>query len=636
MTTIDTQGPTTRRLAERIIAHGAAMPPRARTPASIVLSESRSIWRSRFFWKLYYGYVALILATTAAIGLVVAYQLEKNQRGVLHTRLADQAHTVRSLLTAEAAGGGNAAIDYGAYRAEIDALSRRVGMTLTVFSGEGDVVIGSRGSPALGESEDPALLRRAAADEARLGTGQTAGPDGEPTLSVVSGFANGPFVRAEIPTSVLDGQLSGLRRTVLLASISAALGALVLGFLHARQITRPLASMTAVAEAMSEGDYDQRLLVRDEDEFGTLAQALNRLASSCRDRMQTIITDRNKVVAILGSMVEGVVAIDAQERILHINRAARRLLGVGSRRVEGRPVWDVTHVQEASEILGACLKSADERMGELCLAGNPRDQYVELHAAPLLAEDGSPVGAVLVLYEVTELRHLESVRQDFVANVSHELKTPIAAIRGLVETVIDDPDMTPQYRDRFLGRIRDQADRLTTLVTELLTIARLESAEGVLERSLIDFREVVRASLQTHRTGAEEKGLTLVDDLPSRPARIEGEPEALRVAVDNLLDNAIKYTLHGGHITVSLAQHGDEVLLEVRDNGIGIEPEHLDRIFERFYRVDKARSRELGGTGLGLSIVKHIARAHAGRVWVESTAGKGSVFRIAIPASDVA
>ena len=612
-----------RRLAERIVATAA---PDGDPPESSFDIATRSVWRSRFFWKLYYGYVALILATTAAVGLIGAYQVENNERAQLESSLAQRAQTILMLLH----DAGHAVEGALAQLAEASTVD------FAVFDGEGTVLLSTVEDAPVGSHEPVASLRRGAADDDRLHT--TTAPDGARRLWVVVENTGGrgsarqepTFVRVEMSAEVLATQLADLRWSVLVASIVAAIGALLLGFLHARQISRPLASMTAVAESMSAGDYDQRLAVRDEDEFGTLAQALNRLAASCRERMQTIITDRNKVVAILGSMVEGVVAIDAQERILHINRAARRLLGVGVR-VEGRSVWEVTEVREAAEILTSCLRTASERVGELQLERAPRNQFVELHGAPLLAEDGSPVGSVLVLYEVTELRHLESVRQDFVANVSHELKTPIAAIRGLVETIIDDPEMTSDYRERFLGRIRDQADRLTTLVTELLTLARLESAEGVLETSLMDFRETVRQSLDSHRNSAEEKGLSTSESITREFARIEGEPEALRVVVDNLLDNAVKYTQHGGHVHVELEIVGDEVVLKVRDDGIGIDPDHLDRIFERFYRVDKARSRELGGTGLGLSIVKHIARAHAGRVWVESKPGRGSTFYLAIP-----
>ena len=228
------------------------------------------------------------------------------------------------------------------------------------------------------------------------------------------------------------------------------------------------------------------------------------------------------------------------------------------------------------------------------------------------------------------------MRRDFVTNVSHELKTPLTAVRGFVETLLDDPATEPEIQQRFLGKIRHHTYRLSALVTDLLTLSRVESQGLRAERRPMDLREPTRASANLLASRAEEKGLTLHADLPDRALPVMGDVEMLRQVVDNLLDNAIKYTPQGGTVWLRLVENGDSAILEVRDTGVGLEPQHQQRIFERFYRVDRSRSRELGGTGLGLSIVKHVALAHNGNVSVQSTPGEGSTFRVEIPVDPTA
>jgi two-component system phosphate regulon sensor histidine kinase PhoR len=241
---------------------------------------------------------------------------------------------------------------------------------------------------------------------------------------------------------------------------------------------------------------------------------------------------------------------------------------------------------------------------------------------------------VLVLHEVTELRRLETLRRDFVANVSHELKTPLTAIRGLVETLEDDDAMPAELRRRFLGKIRVQGEHLAAQVADLLTLSRLESLERPLEMERMDLRDLARQALALHQGGAEERGLVLAAEIPDGPLVVKGERAALVQALGNLLDNALKYTPAGGTVTLRLRADGSRTLFEVEDTGIGIEPRDRERIFERFYRVDRARSRALGGTGLGLAIVKHVAQRHGGRVAVASVPGQGSVFTLSLPPAE--
>ncbi len=399
----------------------------------------------------------------------------------------------------------------------------------------------------------------------------------------------------------------------------------------ARPYARGIERITAMARAVSRGEFDDDLAPEDAAPFQDLAAALSAVARAGRERAEAGASDRHKVVAILGAMVEGVLAVDAEQRILLVNGAAAKILQLSSSRPDGKRVSEVTRVPEITAILGSVLAGRTTEHGELRVVGPPRDRWVELHATPLRAHDGGAGGAVLVLHDVTELRRLEGVRRDFVANVSHELKTPITAIRGLIETCLDDPAMDPVTRERFLARSREQALRLSALVTDLLTLSRVESGEPVREPLRIDLRAPVGDAVAALRALAEDKGITIDCNFDQEAVTVLGDGELLRLVASNLLDNAVKYTPRGGHIAVRVDRSATHARLEVEDDGIGIEPKHVDRIFQRFYRVDKARSRELGGTGLGLSIVRHVCLAHGGDVGVDSTPGRGSTFRVRIP-----
>ena len=277
------------------------------------------------------------------------------------------------------------------------------------------------------------------------------------------------------------------------------------------------------------------------------------------------------------------------------------------------------------------MRDARSRQQDLRVVAPPRDRHVELHATPLRDADGDLVGAVLVLHDVTDLRRLEAIRREFVANVSHELKTPITAIRGMVETVLDDEGMDPIFRHRFLVRIREQSFRLSELVTDLLTLSRIESEALVGEMAVLDLRGPIRQSLDALQPLADGKDIRVSVDLPDEPVPVLGEAEALRLVFGNLLENAIEFTPAGRRVSLRLAVAERDAIAEVVDEGIGIEPKHVDRIFQRFYRVDQARARELGGTGLGLSIVRHVCIAHRGEVQVDSRPGVGSTFRVRLP-----
>jgi two-component system phosphate regulon sensor histidine kinase PhoR len=330
-------------------------------------------------------------------------------------------------------------------------------------------------------------------------------------------------------------------------------------------------------------------------------------------------------------MVEGVVAVDARERVIHMNGPAGEILGADPAASLGQPLGTVTRVREIPDVLSDTLRSGVPRSREIHLPGVGGTRMLEVHSAPIRGAGREGAGAVVVLHDVTELRRLEGVRRDFVANVSHELKTPLTVVRATVETMLEDPAMDPEMRARFLQKMRVQTDRLTSIVTDLLSLARIESATEGPELEPLDLREPSKESFRALAPSAEARRLRMEIDLPDQPVPIRGDRASLRLAIDNLLDNAVKYTPPGGRVRLHLFTRDGEAVVEVEDTGIGIDPRHGERVFERFYRVDKARSRDLGGTGLGLSIVRNAMVVHGGRVEYESEPGAGSVFRLFLP-----
>jgi len=398
------------------------------------------------------------------------------------------------------------------------------------------------------------------------------------------------------------------------------------------RLRTPLRSLTQAANSLAEGNYDEQVSPYSAQEAAPLVRAFNSMADKLNERIEVLSREENKVRTILAGMVEGVVAVDPYAQILHMNKAACEILNVSVDDPEGWHIYDVIEVEEVGELLRQTLRDGVERVEELKIMKDDQEQVLEAHASPLRGRDGELSGGLVVLDDVTQIQRLERVRTDFVANVSHELKTPVTAISGLVETLIESEEMDQETRSRFLEKIQNQSFRLSTLVADLLALSRVEAQdEQEIELRRMDLRIVVMDSVRRAMVAAEEKDIQLHSQLPEDEVNVEGEEEALRQVVDNLLDNAIKYTQGGGGVSLSIEVEEEWAILLVKDSGIGIEAEHLERIFERFYRVDKARSREVGGTGLGLSIVKHFTARMGGVVGVESEPGVGTTFRVELP-----
>jgi two-component system phosphate regulon sensor histidine kinase PhoR len=586
--------------------------------------------RSRFFWKVYAVCVAVIVVTAAIMDLLLTNKVEQDLRAEIRQSLEVRTRLLRAIARSSLLDAPEPD-----FQTRIRDLGQETGTRFTVIRADGTVIADSQENPASMDNHGrrPEVLE-ALTNSSGMATRLSATTGFEMMYCALTVPENGRvigFVRVSIPLQWVQEWMGHLRRLIAFGAILAAGCSLILGLFFTRRVTQPLHAITVAAEAIAGGDYGRRVRIDGSDEIGKLARAFNTMAGEMRERMETVTRDRNQLAAILGGMVEGVVAIDQNERILHLNDVARRLLGVPRDGGIGKPVWEATRLHTIHELLGRAMRTGQDIVDDLHVPFGARDLVVGVHASPLRSGEGQVVGAVVVLHDVTELRRLEAVRRDFVANVSHELKTPLTAIHGIVETLLDDEAMEAAQQRRFLAKIHDQSAQMATLVTDLLTLARVESKESALSQEPLDLREQATESARLLQPEVEAKGHRLTLDLPDSPVRIVGDEKAVRQIIGNLLDNAIKYTPEGGRIGVRVRAEGEQAVIEVQDTGIGIEPRHQDRIFERFYRVDKGRSRALGGTGLGLSIVKHMTSALGGEVAVESTPGEGSTFRVRLP-----
>jgi two-component system, OmpR family, phosphate regulon sensor histidine kinase PhoR len=361
---------------------------------------------------------------------------------------------------------------------------------------------------------------------------------------------------------------------------------------------------------------------------------LNHMAEELDDKIGTLTRERNEREAVLSSMVEGVLAVDPDERIIAVNAAAAGLIDGEPTAAEGRTIQEVLRNPALQRVVAQTLSGQEPVEADIVMHVGSEDRYLQANGTLLHASDAdqSPVGAVVVLNDVTRLKRLEAVRRDFVANVSHELKTPVTSIKGFAETLEDGALDDPDAARRFVRIIAGQADRLNSIIGDLLALSTLEQSENEPHLSLeeADVCDVVHVAVEVCEPKAQAKGVAIGVSCASRPLAAVNRP-LLEQAIVNLVDNAVKYSPEGSAVEVSLIEAVGEIVISVRDQGQGVPREHLPRLFERFYRVDKARSRDLGGTGLGLAIVKHIAQVHGGSVSVDSRVGEGSTFRIHLP-----
>ena len=433
------------------------------------------------------------------------------------------------------------------------------------------------------------------------------------------------FIRISQPLTVVENRVSTARQTLVLATLALFTGSFFVGWLFARSISTPIGEIQRVSVLIAEGGLDLRVPAHRYDEFGALAMAFNRMADTVERRVEDLTLSRNQLEAILGGLEEGVVAIDRMQRIIHVNSVARSLLSLESDNLIKTNLMHLPISLPLRELVDTFFKEASNQSRTIKLSGNT--------VAATVLGTGSPSfeGAIIVLQDITEVRRLERARTDFVANASHELKTPIAALKGFIDTLVEDKSMPADTASHFLSRSAAQVSRLQGVVTDLLQLSRLESRDEDRALLRIDLIQLLRAVYTDKLQDAHLADIALEIALPDESVEVLGENESLEQLFTNLIDNALKYSPSGSIVRVVAELSDSTVKIQVIDQGIGIPVKEQARIFERFYRVDRARSREKGGTGLGLSIVKHITELHGGKVAVESVEGKGSTFTVTLP-----
>ncbi len=433
------------------------------------------------------------------------------------------------------------------------------------------------------------------------------------------------LARVDRARQAVVSQLTGI-------ALAVGLAASLLSFALVRRISRPLAEMRDGAQRFARGELTGRLPLYASEELAGLAEAMNLMASQLDERIRAVVGQRNEQEAVLASMIEGVLAIDREEKILRLNQAAAALLDLPPEGVVGRRIQEVLRKPDLQKFVAEAMRSAHPIETEIRLLIRGEERFLQTHGTPLRDATGREIGVLVVLNDITRLQRLENIRRDFVANVSHELKTPITAIKGSVETLLDGALTEADSAPRFLEIIARQADRLNAIIEDLLALSRIEQEE---EKSGIQLAEVnvavvIQSALQSCQVKARDKQVRFTVECPS-DLHCQANALLLEQALINLVDNAIKYSGEGGAIRIAVHAAATGLEIIVRDFGCGIAREHLPRLFERFYRVDKGRSRKQGGTGLGLAIVKHIVQAHGGQIAVDSTPGEGSTFTIQLP-----
>ncbi len=588
--------------------------------------------RRRLLWQLFPSYLLI----SAAVLAVAGWQAARSLRTFYYEALAEDLRSRVRL--AEALWGDRLAegAEVESLQAACRELGRATGTRLTLVTASGRVLADSEDDPARMDNHGgrPEILEAATeglGQATRFSTTVGArmfyvaarvGPEGAPR----------GYVRAGLPVAEVEASLRRLFGGIAFGAAAAVVLVGGLSWLLARRLTQPLREIQAGARRLAGGDFQSKLTIAAPLELADLAETMNRMAGQLEERLAAIEGQRREAAAVLGSMAEGVIAVDRRQRVLTINGAAAELFGVAGVEAEGRALQEVVLNAELQDFARRIIAGEAPIEGEIVLRA-PETRTLQVHGTALQGAGGDRLGAVMVLNDVTRLRRLESLRREFVANVSHELKTPITSIQGFVETLLDGALDQPAEARRFMEIIARQAGRLAAIIEDLLNLSRIEQDEErrqiVLNRAPL--APVVVAAVQGCQDQAAAKGVKLSWTCPPDLTGRINAP-LLEQALVNLIDNALKYTGSGRAVEVQAHAGPSEHALVVSDEGCGITAEHLPQLFERFYRVDPARSRSLGGTGLGLAIVKHIVAAHGGRVSVVSAPGLGSRFTIHLPA----
>jgi two-component system phosphate regulon sensor histidine kinase PhoR len=598
------------------------------------------MWTSSLFWKLFFVYCGLTIALSIGFFVAVGSWQRAEVRLQIEHRLHDTALLVRrqigplvrevAALPADERLGSSA---QQRLQELIVPIAAETGSRLTIVGAAGRVWAESAGAP----STLPNLADRAEIQQARQhGVGKAIRQSAALGLHMqylAMAVDEAPAsVRVASELTAVQNRVSAVRQYLGLFACIVGLVAAALTYGIVGRIVQPISDLTLAVQSITSGVEGKPVTVSGSDEMALLAKSFNTMQAQLRQRVEQLRENHERLSTVLSSMEEGVIAVDADEKILFANEASRRLLESGPRDEAGRPLLEASRSDDLLQAYHQCLQTGRHQKREFEL-GRQRRRVLALRASRL--PGSPPPGVVIVLHDVSELRRLENLRHEFVANVSHELKTPLAAIMAYAETLRRGAVNDQEHNLHFVERIEEQATRLHQLILDILQIARIEAQEEAFESVPIPLIDVLTCCVEEHQEAAQRKGVTLVcesRDEGHGDAFVLGDEDGLRTIFDNLIGNAIKYTPHGGTITAGLQRRGEWVVVTVRDTGIGIAEADQARVFERFFRADKARSRAVVSTGLGLSIVHKVMTWHGGSVAVDDSPELGGArFTLLLP-----
>jgi two-component system, OmpR family, phosphate regulon sensor histidine kinase PhoR len=587
--------------------------------------------RLNLFWKLGFAFFALLVAVLLPVDFYAERALRRDYERNGFEQLAAIAHMALAHPPQALTPTLNAPVDTGHLRDWV-AQTASSGVRVTVITSDGQVLADSQSDPSTMENhaERPEIRDALAnGDGQSMRRSVTVGRD-LLYYAVRLPVAGGPpvILRFASPLQTLNEELSDFRKRLWLASLVMLLVTGAASLLISRSFSGRVDRLKQFSDRVAEGDFRPIEADRSGDAMDALAVSLNQTASRLDRTIRSLTEERNLSSAILGSMVEGVAVVNASERLLFANPGFAEILDLDVPPQSGSALVEVVRQTELIEAVRLVL-NGDPRVEAEIVTGTLRQRFFAVTVAAVSAAETS--GAVIVLHDITDLRKLERVRRDFVANVSHEFKTPLTAIQGFAETLLAGAIDDAQNRVRFLEIILEHSQRLARLTDDLLRLSQMDADRLGLEIQGVGVSQFVESCVETAQRPAAERDLRISVNLAKRLPDIAADRRRLAEVLQNLLDNAIQYTPPGGQIMLSASANGSEVIFTVSDTGIGIPQTDQPRIFERFYRVDVARSREVGGTGLGLAIAKHLVEVHGGRIWVESEVGQGSQFHFTVP-----
>jgi two-component system phosphate regulon sensor histidine kinase PhoR len=584
---------------------------------------------SPIFLRLYAGFAVVILFSILIVGLMVQRQIEQASLRDISNNLSSQAF----ILQQSFANIGHQTQNQ--IQQTVEQIGRRIDTRITLLTKDGVVIADSEFSSEKMDNHRyrPEII---AANKSEIGQSQRYSrtlqkPMLYVAVSAIASDSNLGYIRTALSTERIDEEINYLRRVIIIAASITGLIALFIGYWLAMSFARPLRQMTLIANNYAHGRYHLRIPSHRRDEIGDLARSLNQMADISAQRFDIIKTERDQLSTILKSMTEGVITVTSEGLITHVNAAACRMLRTSSERCLGQLLKHIDRSKNLDQAFMQCQQQQSSVEQTIQLDGYTFARHYRLHVT--LLKQSHQAGAILVLQDITDVQRIDKMRADFVANASHELKTPITAIRGFAETLIESETIDHTISQRFMRKIHGQSIRLSDLVSDLLALSRLESNDKAFNTQ-VDLTQVVQRVCANLQAVAQSHKVVLELEIEGGQMTLLGDDNALGQMATNLIDNAIKYTAEMGTVTVQIKAQSGLAVLTVRDNGLGIDEANQERVFERFYRVNKARSQSLGGTGLGLAIVKHIVQNHRGHLHLKSKLNHGSTFTVEIPLSD--